>query len=171
MVWQLPTIFGGTRFRWRVRSAGYVTGRSSAFRKCHAWLAALHNIREVLTALAPLGSLPDPNIIIPPDHVAEADQLIAAIHALHERALDTGNRLSALVVSEADGAGKALALRQHVNEPCAVKGHSFSGAIVAFAPAVLSHLPAAGGRARPLGRSCWGRRLAFVRERLARLVS
>jgi hypothetical protein len=49
--------------------------------------AALHNIREVLSALAPPGSLPDPNVIIPPDHVAEADQLIAAIHALHEHAV------------------------------------------------------------------------------------
>jgi hypothetical protein len=30
-------------------------------------------------------ALPDPNVIIPSDHVAEADQLIAAIDALHER--------------------------------------------------------------------------------------
>ena len=58
--------------------------------------AALHNIREVLSHLAPPGSLPDPDVIIPPDHVAEADQLIAAIHALHERAVRAEEALAAL---------------------------------------------------------------------------
>lgn len=58
--------------------------------------AALHNIREVLSQVAPPGSLPDPNVIIPPDHVAEADQLITAIHALHERALRAEEALAAL---------------------------------------------------------------------------
>jgi hypothetical protein len=56
--------------------------------------AALHNIREVLTALAPPGSLPDPNVVIPPDHVSEADQLIVAIHALHERAVSAEEALA-----------------------------------------------------------------------------
>ncbi len=62
--------------------------------QAQAGWAALHNIREVLTALAPSGSLPDPNVIIPPDHVAEVGQLIAAIHALQERALRAEARLA-----------------------------------------------------------------------------
>ncbi len=62
--------------------------------QAQAGWAALHNIREVLTVLAPPGSLPDPNVIIPPDYAAEAGQLIAAIHALHERAVGAEEALA-----------------------------------------------------------------------------
>jgi hypothetical protein len=60
--------------------------------------AALHNIREVLTALAPPGSLPDEaEFTYGPEHVHEAAVLIDAIHALHLRAVNAEQAAAELV--------------------------------------------------------------------------
>jgi hypothetical protein len=59
--------------------------------------AALHNIREVLTELAPPGSLPDEaDFTYGPEHVHEAAVLIDAIHALHVRAVNAEQQAAEL---------------------------------------------------------------------------
>jgi hypothetical protein len=52
--------------------------------------AALHNIREVLTEIAPPGvaASREEEFTYGPEHVHEAAMLIDAIHALHTRALN-----------------------------------------------------------------------------------
>jgi hypothetical protein len=60
--------------------------------------AALHNIREVLTQLAPPGSLPaEEAFTYGPEHVHEAAVLIDAIHALHARAVNAEQAAAELV--------------------------------------------------------------------------
>jgi len=59
--------------------------------------AALHNIREVLSELAPPGSLPNPDVVIEgPEQTHEAALLIDAIHALQRRAVDAETQLAEL---------------------------------------------------------------------------
>ena len=59
--------------------------------------AALHSIREVLTELAPPGSLPNPDVVFEgPEHLHEAGLLINANHALHRRAVNAETNLAEL---------------------------------------------------------------------------